>query len=92
MWTAVTGSWKTESLRDDDQADEMEADKSANAFSYRGVSADVPAIATVQALVRFARMDGQIVMDSAVPLDGCSSRRTAAVSAARRCGRYGSPR
>ena len=45
MWSPVSGSWQTESLRDDDQADEMEADKSANAFSYRGVSADVPALA-----------------------------------------------
>ncbi len=38
MWTELTGSWDIQKLRDDDQADEMEADKSANAFVYHVVS------------------------------------------------------
>ncbi len=35
-WEAVQGTWKTQSLRVDEQSDRMEADKSANAFSYWG--------------------------------------------------------
>jgi len=35
-WEAVEGSWKTQSLRVDEQSERMEADKSANAFSYWG--------------------------------------------------------
>jgi hypothetical protein len=48
MWTPLTGVWEIESLRDDDQADEMEADKSANAFSYQAVAKDVPAISVAE--------------------------------------------
>ena len=48
MWTPESGSWKIESLRDDEQADEMEADKSANAFSYLARTIDTPAVATAE--------------------------------------------
>ncbi len=44
-WEAVSGTWKTQSLRVDEQSDRMEADKSANAFSYWGKSDEGPAIA-----------------------------------------------
>lgn len=39
-WDPVTGSWHTESLRTDEQAERMEADKAANAFSYEGKGKD----------------------------------------------------
>ncbi|MGQ9731918.1 MAG: hypothetical protein ACUVX8_11690 [Candidatus Zipacnadales bacterium] len=48
MWTPLSGVWEVESLRDDDQADEMEADKSANAFSYQAVSTEGPAISVAE--------------------------------------------
>jgi hypothetical protein len=38
MWAELSGTWDIQKLRDDDQADEMEADKSANAFVYHVVS------------------------------------------------------
>ncbi len=43
-WEPVQGTWKTQSLRVDEQSDRMEADKSANAFSYWGKAGDGPAI------------------------------------------------
>ncbi len=43
-WEDVQGTWKLQSLRMDEQSDRMEADKSANAFSYLGRSADGPGI------------------------------------------------
>ncbi|MGD9498638.1 MAG: hypothetical protein AB7Y46_20255 [Armatimonadota bacterium] len=44
-WEPIQGSWKTQSLRVDEQRDRMEAEKSANAFSYYGQATEVPAIA-----------------------------------------------
>ncbi|MEA3401984.1 MAG: hypothetical protein U9R79_12175, partial [Armatimonadota bacterium] len=44
-WEPVSGKWETQSLRTDEQRDRMEADKSANAFSYFGSSPDGPGIA-----------------------------------------------
>ena len=38
MWTELSGTWDIKALRDDEQADAMEADKSANAFVYHVVS------------------------------------------------------
>lgn len=37
-WEHLSGSWELISLREDRQAERMHADKSANAFSYYGVS------------------------------------------------------
>ena len=48
MWTPLTGTWEIESLRDDDQAEAMEADKSANAFNYQAVAKDVPALSVAE--------------------------------------------
>ena len=48
MWTEFSGTWEIESLRDDDQAEAMEADKSANAFSYQAVGRDGPAISVAE--------------------------------------------
>ena len=67
-WDPATGSWQTQSLRVDEQADRMEADKSMNAFSYLGKSSgDGPALAvagywfwgtySVSAAVRAAGQD-----------------------------------
>jgi hypothetical protein len=36
VWEVVSGTWKTESLRVDEQSERMEEDKSVNAFSYWG--------------------------------------------------------
>lgn len=44
-WEAASGTWKTQSLRVDEQSDRMEADKSANAFSYWGRGDGEPALA-----------------------------------------------
>lgn len=44
-WEPVTGTWKTQALRVDEQRERMEAEKSANAFSYLGSADDGPAIA-----------------------------------------------
>lgn len=44
-WEPVSGRWQQRSLRDDEQAERQEADKSANAFSYTGqLQGDAPAI------------------------------------------------
>lgn len=66
-WEAVRGTWKLQALRVDEQSDRMESDKSANAFSYLGKSADGPGIActgywfwsdySVRAAVRPAECD-----------------------------------
>ncbi len=48
MWTPLTGAWEIQSLRDDDQADEMEADKSANAFSYQCAGQEGTSIAVAE--------------------------------------------
>lgn len=48
MWTPVSGTWEVQSLRDDDLAESMEADKSANAFSFQAVANDGPAIALAE--------------------------------------------
>jgi len=46
-WEVAAGKWEQRSIRDDQQADRQEADKSANAFSYLGQAvADKPAITT----------------------------------------------
>lgn len=46
-WEAVSGSWGIESLRVDEQRESMEAEKSANAFSYVGrATEEGPALAT----------------------------------------------
>ncbi len=39
-WEVITGKWQQRTLREDDQAERQEADKSANAFSYLGQRAD----------------------------------------------------
>ncbi len=46
VWEQVQGTWKTQSLRVDEQSDRMEADKAANAFSYWGKGGDGAGIAT----------------------------------------------
>lgn len=47
VWESITGVWQTQSLRVDEQSDRMEADKSANAFSYWGKADDSgPAISS----------------------------------------------
>ena len=46
QWEPVTGDWKTQSLRVDEQSERMEADKSTNAFSYWGKAGDEPALAS----------------------------------------------
>ncbi len=47
-WESLQGVWRTQSLRVDEQADRMEADKSMNAFSYLGKSSgDVPGLTTM---------------------------------------------
>ncbi len=43
-WEAVSGTWKTQSLRVDEQSERMEADKSANAFSYWGKGGEKHAV------------------------------------------------
>lgn len=48
MWTALTGEWEIQKLRDDDMAEAMEADKSANAFLYRATSKDPAAISLAE--------------------------------------------
>jgi hypothetical protein len=48
LWTELSGTWQIESLRDDDQAEAMEADKSANAFSYQVVAKDAPAVSLAE--------------------------------------------
>ncbi|MBM3471742.1 MAG: hypothetical protein FJX75_00550 [Armatimonadetes bacterium] len=48
FWTELTGAWQIKSLRDDDQAETMEADKSANAFNYQVVAKDGPAISLAE--------------------------------------------
>jgi len=53
MWTPLTGQWEIQSLRDDDQAEEMEADKSANAFSYQCVAQDGPAVSVAEQALWF---------------------------------------
>ena len=46
-WEVAAGKWEQRSIRDDQQADRQEADKSANAFSYLGKAAgDKPATTT----------------------------------------------
>lgn len=45
-WEAVSGTWRQQSLRVDPQADRMQADLSANAFSYLGKAGDERAMAT----------------------------------------------
>lgn len=44
-WEPIQGTWRTQSLRVDEQSDRMEADKSANAFSFWGKGGETPAIA-----------------------------------------------
>lgn len=46
VWEVVSGTWKTESLRVDEQSERMEEDKSTNAFSYWGKGEGGPAIST----------------------------------------------
>jgi len=48
MWTPLSGEWKIEKLRDDDMAQAMEADKSANAFRYQAVGRETPAISVAE--------------------------------------------
>lgn len=38
VWLPMSGKWEQRTLRDDDQAGQQEADKSANAFSYFGTT------------------------------------------------------
>lgn len=44
-WTPLTGKWEVVSLRDDQQAGQMQADLSTNAFSYHAEAVDGPAVA-----------------------------------------------
>ncbi|MFP4248618.1 MAG: family 16 glycoside hydrolase [Armatimonadota bacterium] len=47
QWEPATGTWETQELRVDEQSERMEADKSANAFSYWGKAGEEgPALAT----------------------------------------------
>ncbi len=48
MWTPLAGEWHIEKLREDDLAEAMEADKSANAFRYQVTSGDLPAISLAE--------------------------------------------
>ncbi len=48
MWTPLSGEWKIEKLRDDDMAEAMQADLSANAFRYQAVGRDTPAISVAE--------------------------------------------
>ena len=46
-WESISGTWQTQSLRVDEQSDRMEADKSANAFSFWGKADEAgPAVAS----------------------------------------------
>ncbi|MGM0491349.1 MAG: hypothetical protein ACQER1_00275 [Armatimonadota bacterium] len=47
QWEPVSGTWETQELRVDEQSERMEADKSANAFSYWGKGGEEePALAS----------------------------------------------
>ncbi len=46
-WEVVSGTWRQQSLRVDRQAERMQAELSANAFSYLGKAAEGRALATV---------------------------------------------
>jgi hypothetical protein len=48
MWTPLAGEWHIEKLRDDDLAEAMQADKSANAFRYRATGGELPAISLAE--------------------------------------------
>jgi hypothetical protein len=52
MWSELSGQWDIQKLRDDEQADEMVADKSMNAFAYHVVS-NGPALSLAETDIGF---------------------------------------